>query len=193
MSGRSLLPVLLSERSGRVDPVRDHTVAGLEWHGELPPYTQAARMIRTERFLYITNYGRGPRFELTVPEQPDSRFSQNAETMSLGALLGAHRNHPQIKPFIPLLQAARPAEELYDCLADPDQTNNLARDARLTAAKQELYGWLQGIQRATQDPRVTGSMTTFEETLKFVQKRKESNYSDARPAPQNNRPRRNTP
>ena len=56
MSGRSVLNVLLSTSSGRVDPSRDFTVAGLEWHGDLPPCGQAARMIRDERFQYIVNY-----------------------------------------------------------------------------------------------------------------------------------------
>ncbi len=45
MSGRSLLRTLLSTSSGRVDPVRDFTVNGLEWHGNLPPIDIAARAV----------------------------------------------------------------------------------------------------------------------------------------------------
>jgi uncharacterized sulfatase len=180
MTGKSLLNVLISQKSGYVDPSRAWTVAGLEWHGELPPCTQAARMIRDDRYMYIVNYGDGPRFELTAAEKPDATFPESAKTLPLGSLLGAHRNHPAISPYLPLLQAARPHEELYDCLADPDQVTNLAARAECAAVKAELRKKLEDYQRATRDPRVTGEMATFQETLRFVQDRKKQGYSDTR-------------
>jgi len=92
----------------------------------------------------------------------------------------AHRNHPAIASYIPLLQAARPHEELYDCLADPDQVTNLAARAEFAAVRAELRKKLEDYQRATRDPRVTGEMATFQETLRFVQDRKKQGYSDTR-------------
>lgn len=182
MSGRSALDVLLSEASGRVDPARDFTVAGLEWHGDLPPCGQAARMIRDERFQYIVNYSDGPRFVLTDgKQQADERFAENAESLDVTPLLSAHRDHPAIRRFVPLLQGPRPREELYDCLADPAQLANLAGDPRFAGVKAKLRARLEAHQLATRDPRVTGEMAIFEETLRFVHARKAAGYRDAKP------------
>lgn len=60
MSARSLMSLLLSDRSGQIDPTRDHIVTGLEWHGELPPENRASRTIRDSRYQYIVNYGTNP-------------------------------------------------------------------------------------------------------------------------------------
>jgi N-sulfoglucosamine sulfohydrolase len=60
MSGRSLLPILLSEKSDQVDADRSFMVTGLEWHGELEPGSRASRTIRDDRYAYIANYGQHP-------------------------------------------------------------------------------------------------------------------------------------
>jgi uncharacterized sulfatase len=56
MSGRSLLPILTSGKSGRVEPERDHVITGLEWHGEVDPASRSCRSIRDERYAYIVRY-----------------------------------------------------------------------------------------------------------------------------------------
>ena len=56
MSGKSLLPILNSEKSGRIDPKRDFIVTGLEWHGEFDPVSRSTRSIRDHRFAYIVHY-----------------------------------------------------------------------------------------------------------------------------------------
>jgi len=59
MTGRSIVPLLLSKDSGQLDPARDHVITGRERHvaqareGALP-YPQ--RAIRTRDFLYIRNF-----------------------------------------------------------------------------------------------------------------------------------------
>ena len=67
MSGRSFMDILISEKSGRIDPTRDHIVTGLEWHGELPPANRASRTIRDDRYQYIINHGTNP--ITNVPEE----------------------------------------------------------------------------------------------------------------------------
>lgn len=64
MTGRSILDVLLSDKSGQVDPTRDSVVTGLEWHGEFDPQDLAGRTVRDSRYAYIINYGKTPREEL---------------------------------------------------------------------------------------------------------------------------------
>ena len=56
MSGKSLLPILYSENSGRIDSTRDFMVTGLEWHGEFDPASRSSRSIRDEQFAYIVHY-----------------------------------------------------------------------------------------------------------------------------------------
>jgi uncharacterized sulfatase len=57
MTGRSLLPILASGKSGRVEPDRDWIITGLEWHGELDPASRSCRSIRDDRYASIVRYG----------------------------------------------------------------------------------------------------------------------------------------
>ncbi|MEO1013535.1 MAG: sulfatase, partial [Bacteroidota bacterium] len=56
MSGKSLFPILSSEKSGRIEPKRDFVVTGLEWHGEFDPISRSSRSIRDNRFAYVVHY-----------------------------------------------------------------------------------------------------------------------------------------
>lgn len=56
MSGRSLLPILESEKSGRIESRRDFIVTGLEWHGEFDPESRSCRSIRDDRYAYVLRY-----------------------------------------------------------------------------------------------------------------------------------------
>jgi uncharacterized sulfatase len=180
MSGRSLLKTLLAASSGRVDPARDFTVNGIEWHGNLPPVDIAARMVRDDRFAYIVNYSATPRYEAsTSGPLPDDRYAASAEKLDVMPLLAAHPDRPELQRFVSLIKSPRPREELYDCEADPDQLQNLADQPAFADVKAKLRMRLESYQRQTGDPRLTGELALFNETLKFVQGRKAAGYSDA--------------
>ena len=53
MSGRSLLPILESPNSGRIEKDRDSIVTGIEWHGEFDPDSKSSRSIRDDRYAYV--------------------------------------------------------------------------------------------------------------------------------------------
>jgi N-sulfoglucosamine sulfohydrolase len=179
MSGRSVLETLLFESSGRVDPARDVTVNGIEWHGSLPPIDIAARMIRDDRFAYIVNYRSTARYAASEGGvQSDDRYAINAKHLDVLSLLAAHPEWPELQRFIQLIKAPRPREELYDCVADPDQLQNLADNPEFAGVMANLRVRLETYQRQTQDPRITGDMAIFEQTLKFVQDRKAAGYVD---------------
>jgi N-sulfoglucosamine sulfohydrolase len=173
MTGRSVLDVLLSDKSGRVDPARSWTVGGLEWHGERDPVNLAGRTIRDERYQYIINYGPAPR-RIAEPskQMPDADYVKTAATGDEIDLVTKHPNHPAVKPFMKLLVDPRPREELYDCEADPWQLNNLADSPAHAVIKARLKAQLEAYQRKTQDPRITGEMEIFEKTRAFVLNRK---------------------
>jgi len=56
MTGRSLLPILESEKSGRIESQRDFIVTGLEWHGEFDPESRSCRSIRDDGYAYVVRY-----------------------------------------------------------------------------------------------------------------------------------------
>ena len=175
MSGRSLLPILLSDQSGQVDPSRSFMVTGLEWHGELPPNNRAFRAIRDEGYAYIRNYGRG--FVYPVNEQADTEFEKTAATASvLPDLVTKHPHHPTLKSFAPRIIEESPAEELYDLIEDPWQLRNLAGDPAHAKTKERHEKQMTDYQRLTGDPRVTGEMKIFEATRAKVVETKKSGY-----------------
>ncbi len=151
MSGRSIMPLLLSEKSGRITPDRLWTVTGLEWHGQLPGYNSAARAIRDERYQYIVNYGiRSP--SATPPNRGAPSSLKPGETW----------------------------EELYDCEADPWQLVNLAASPGHAGIKVRLKKQLYEYLLKTRDPRATGDMEIFNQTRALVETRKQNNYQDTR-------------
>lgn len=177
MSGRSLLPILLSDKSGQVDPARDFVVTGLEWHGELPPVNRASRTIRDATHAYIVNYGHVPGLEIDPATMlPDEEFPETAETAGLERLLLRHPNHRQLAPWRDLYMTDAPPEELYDLQEDPWQLHNLADDENYADIKQQLKVKLHTYQTKTLDPRATGKLETFEQTRQFVEERKRSGY-----------------
>lgn len=151
MSGRSILPLLLSEKSGRIDPARSWTVTGLEWHGQLPRHDSAARAIRDERYQYIVNYG------IRAP-----------------AATPANRGAPSS------LKPGETWEELYDCQTDPCQLVNLAASPSHVETKARLKKLLLEYQFKTRDPRATGEMEIFNKTRALVEARKLNDYKDTR-------------
>jgi hypothetical protein len=127
-------------------------INGIEWHGNLPPIDIAARMIRDERFQYIVNYSSTPRGATSERgRQPDDRYAANAEKLDVLPLLAAHPDRPELQRFIRPIKAPRPREELYDCVADPDQLQNFADKPEFAEVKAKLRARLEAYQRQTND------------------------------------------
>lgn len=91
MSGRSALNMLLSKSAARVDPTREFAVTGLEWHDDLPPCGQAARMIRDERFQFIVNNSDALKRERPLLLSPlaDARSHYSTPSLRWSAVPGA--------------------------------------------------------------------------------------------------------
>jgi N-sulfoglucosamine sulfohydrolase len=56
MTGRSLVQILESEESGRIDPTRNFMRTGMEWHGEFDPEARTFRTYRDDKYAYIERY-----------------------------------------------------------------------------------------------------------------------------------------
>jgi hypothetical protein len=75
----------------------------------------------------------------------------------------AHQDKdPQHQELYALAFGKRPAEELYDCLKDPEQLVNVAGDPAYVKIKEELSARLMEQLLATEDPRVTGGGDAFD-------------------------------
>ncbi len=180
MTGRSLLSVLTSEKSGQVDSSRDAVIVGRERHvgsarEDNLPYPQ--RAIVTKDFLYIHNfqperwplgdaaeYGRPsgvmPEFEV-LREDTFGAFA-DFDASPTKAWLITHRDDPTYQSYFQRAFGLRPQEELYDLRTDPHCLHNRAGEAELAATQAGLRERLMSVLKSTGDPRVTGEGDTFD-------------------------------
>ncbi len=159
MTGRSLLPILQSGRSGRIEPARTHVLTGMEQH----VFPHPSRAIRTRDFLYIRNFkpeswetGRGegdpPVHDFTRrhwPDQPEA-FSYNIDPSPTKQWLQERPDDPAARRIF----AERPAEELYDLEKDSGQLHNLAADPDHGSTRENLRQLLEAQLIASGDPRI---------------------------------------
>jgi arylsulfatase A-like enzyme len=170
MTGRSLWPVLKSDRQGLVDPGRTFVVTGRERHVEMAraghlPYPQ--RAIRTSGHLLIVNF-KPDRYPLGDPYRLDGPNPPSAEELTENtfvtlpdedagptkAWLVGQRDNPRWKPLFNLAYGKRPRIELYDLKKDPHQVHNVAGDSAYTDVRDRLERQLMAELRRTGDPRL---------------------------------------
>jgi hypothetical protein len=77
-------------------------------------------------------------------------------------VLISHKNDPGWIAYYQLCFDKRPAVELYDCIADPDQVNNLALKEEYSQTVQKLRKQLTDYLEATNDPRFTDLPVEFD-------------------------------
>lgn len=178
MTGRSLVPMLKSDRAGQIDPQRTAVYFGRERHvdtareGRLP-YPQ--RAIRTSDYLYIINFEpdrwpMGTPLGLDRPDGPaadalarDTRVTlMDMDAGATKAWLVERRNDPQWKWHYDLAFGKRPHEELYVLADDPDEVRNVAAEPRYARIREGLHERLLAELQRTGDPRVTGDGLYFE-------------------------------
>ena len=180
MTGRSLVPVLKSNKQGLVDKKRNWVITGRERHvakareGFLP-YPQ--RALRTEEFLYIINFApdrwpMGNPYNLTNKKTPDYNVLENNTFITFGDLDASptkawiieRRKDDKWKWYYDYAFAKRPREELYHLESDPDQIKNLAKEKKYLPIKKKLNRQLMNRLKKLRDPRVLGDGTTFDKS-----------------------------
>lgn len=162
MTGRSLMPILMSKDDGQIDPSRTFVLTGMERH----VYSYPARSLRTKDFLYIQNFdpekwltgevgGHNPQYDFAVEPWPTERgaFSFNIDPSPSKQFLRLHRNDEDTKRFADLIFSPRPLEELYDLAHDPDQLHDVAQDTRYATVKARLRKELDAELIKSNDPR----------------------------------------
>ncbi|TWT96399.1 sulfatase family protein [Neorhodopirellula pilleata] len=174
MDGESLLPVLRSADPDAVKRMRGWVLMGRENHvdesrpGGLP---YPIRAIRNEQYLFIKNFApdRWP-----VAEPPLSAALQTATKKKNGGrrmdidfgptrtFFVEHEGSEDIRQAWDLGFARRPAEELYDVQADPDQMNNLIDSQSHQVIAGKLRSQLIRELTGSGDPRVQGEGDAFD-------------------------------
>ncbi|MCY3693580.1 MAG: sulfatase [Chloroflexi bacterium] len=179
MVARSLMPLLNSAESGRIDEDRDFVVTGRERHmlareGYLP-YPQ--RAIRTDGFLYIHNFepdrwpagDPGGLDDDAAQPPPDEDILSNYLAVYGDLDLGPtklwmirNRAREDVKPLFELGFGKRPREELYDLHSDPDHMKNVACEDDYERVRADMYARLMALLEEQEDPRVAESPPRFE-------------------------------
>jgi len=180
MTGRSLVDVLTSDKSGQVDPTRDHVLVGRERHvarvrpGNVP-YPQ--RAIRTADFLLIRNFapdrwpmgvgpGRGapagplPSYE-ELRENTFAAFG-DLDASPTKAWLLTHEEDAGMADFVEFAVGRRPEWELYDLQTDPHCLSNVADTAAYADTRERLASQLMDELQSSNDPRVTEEPVPYE-------------------------------
>jgi len=178
MTGRSLWPVLKSEKSGLVDETRTVVYTGRERHVEIArsdysPYPQ--RAIRTADHVLIVNfrpdrYPLGDHYLLDSSGTPSVDDLENETRVTLPdedagptkAWLVGVRDTPEWKAHFDWVYGKRPKYELYDLQKDPYETTNLADDPGYAEVKGELEKRLMAELTRTGDPRLIEDGKFFE-------------------------------
>ncbi len=165
MTGRSLMGILASGKSGRVERDRDKVFTGRErhawvrWGGLGSP----CRAGRTGDFLYIRNF-EPDRWPAGDPD--DKRIYNDgygdADAGPSKTYMLEHKDDTQVKRLFELAFLKRPAEELYDLKKDPNQLNNVASELSYAPVRAALTKTLEEEMKRTVDPRYYGKGHLFD-------------------------------
>ena len=160
MTASSLLPLLVSSASGRVETERDAAFIAMERHdgcrrgGKGYP----CRAIRTADHLYIRNF-EPTRWPSGSPNAKDCARGipyGEIDSSPTKTLMMESRGEPGIDRLAELSFGTRPENELYDLRSDPGQLNNLAGQPEARQLVEQLRDRLMDHLAATGDPRALG-------------------------------------
>ncbi len=152
MTGRSLLPILGSGRSGRVDLSRDHVLLARERHTlrRAGGVGYPMRALRTYQSLYVRNYeperwpaGDPPGFG-DIDASPSKQFLMDRAAT------------PGIRRYFDAACGRRPAEELYDHAFASEHTQSVAGQPAYAPVLRAAVSRMNHLLVQAGDPRAAG-------------------------------------
>lgn len=158
MTAKSLVNILASDNGGTIEPERDFMVTARERHAFVRQggAGYGGRSIVTRDYLYIRNY------EADQWPAGDPPFFGDVDAHMLHypsptkEYMLRYREKEGVKKLFHLAFEKRPVEELFDLRSDPNQLNNVAKQADYQAIKKMLSQKLEAYLTKTADPRVIG-------------------------------------
>lgn len=163
MTGRSFLDVLLSSKSGQVDPSRNHVLLGKERHdigranAEGTNLAYPVRAIRTPDFLYVHNL----KSDRWPAGNPELGLKNCADCPTKDYFVTLRPGDPDY-PLYELSFGMRPDEELYQVSKDADCLNNLATHPEYQSVIKKLRAQMETELTEQQDPRMLGTGDVFD-------------------------------
>lgn len=153
MTGRSLAPILRSEKSGFLED-RKLMLVGKERHdiGRPNDLGYPVRALRTPEYLYVHNF-HPDRWPAGNPET-DFGNVDGSPTKEVIKALGGH--------YYDLSLGKRLPDELYDLKLDPECVNNLAHDLAHGTVLENLRYQMMDLLKKDQDPRALGHEEVFD-------------------------------
>lgn len=166
-TGKSLMNILLSEKSGQVNNKRDHVLLGKERHAWVRKggLGYPMRAIRTNDFLYIINFkpdrwpaGDPHGYESSDPTRPYGDIDDSPTKR----FMMEHKKDPAVNKLFELAFLKRPYEELYDLRKDPGQLQNVVGLQEYQKDRERLRKQLIEELMETGDPRAFGKGDMFD-------------------------------
>ncbi len=171
MTAKSLVNILMSEKSGQVETDRDFVVTARERHAFVRKNGAGypARAIRTGDYLYIHNYepDRWPAGDPPLYGDVDAHMLQYPCPTKMYMLV--NKDKKEVAPLFELAFGKRPAEELYDLATDPEQMVNVAGRQEYREIKTKLSRQLKEYLAKTGDPREGGEPFDFDNTEYYME------------------------
>ncbi|MDD5519897.1 MAG: sulfatase [Kiritimatiellae bacterium] len=157
--GRSLADIFFSEKTGRVNPVRDHVLLGQERHdvGRPHDWGYPIRAIIKDDMLYLHNF-ESSRWPACNPETGYLNCDGGpTKTEILKTRTDSNKHYLWQLSF-----GLRSREELYNLGVDSECITNLAGDEKYREIKNALKGQLFRELKEQKDPRMFGNGDVFD-------------------------------
>lgn len=179
VTGKSLLPIFKSSKSGTIDASRESVFSGRErhTHARTDNLGYPARAIRTKEYLYIKNF-KPDRWPVGDPA-PDNSIAFTP-TKGMKAIEEGYEDIDsspskafmieQKEVFPSLFKNAfekRESEQLYDIINDPYCQNDLSKSTKMKAVLQKLRKELAEKLRKEEDPRIIDGGDIFDSYPRF--------------------------
>jgi uncharacterized sulfatase len=163
VTGRSLLPVLDSGRSGQVDNARTFALSGRERHSHsrFDNLGYPSRALRTADYLYVRNF-KPDRWPAGDPDL----FADIDACPTKDYILN-HRERSDVQRYFEHACGKHGEEQLYNVNDDPGCLRNLADSDEHAATRRKLRSQLDGELKRLKDPRVLGTVEIFDSYPRF--------------------------
>lgn len=172
MTGRSFLDILISDKSGLLEPDRKEIYSGRERHScsRWDNLSYPIRAMRTHDFLYIKNF-KSERWPAGAPVKYNDAMELVPGFHDIDdfqeSYIYEYRDVDSIKYYFDLAVTKRPMAELFDIRKDPYCLNDLSTLPEYQEILIKLRGRLDARLNETGDPRATGNGEIWETYKRF--------------------------
>ncbi len=178
-SGKSLMPIFKSSKSGNIDVSRKYILTGRERHTHARPDNLGypARAIRTKEYLYIKNF-KPERWPLGDPPPIEKESTEG--TKGVKAILEGYEDidDSPSKTFMIKERAKYPmlfkiafekrdSEQLYNIVKDPFCLNDISKSDKMKPILKILSTELEQKLKEQNDPRMTANGNIFDSYPRF--------------------------